>query len=178
MGDFISREDTIDKMQEVDWYHQNKNGEMVHGANSAEHQAWYKAEDVYKVLKGMPSAQPKPDINPLPEQPDSDRLGAKTGETCTDTISRQDAINTITEYGWGDNVYMSVGNLIGRIEQLPSAQQERPKGEWLANGDIHKECPFCGEDWDKYVFGEVWYTEDLPKFCPNCGADMRGERDE
>ena len=53
------------------------------------------------------------------------------------------------------------------------AQPERKKGEWLANGDIPKECPFCGEDWDKYVFGELWYTGELPKFCPNCGADMR-----
>lgn len=59
MDDFISREDTIEKMEEVDWYHQNKNGEMVHGANPAEHQAWYKAEDVYKVLEDMPPAQPE-----------------------------------------------------------------------------------------------------------------------
>lgn len=56
-GDVIKRQDTIEKMQEVDWYHQNKNGEMVHGANSAEHQAWYKAEDVYKVLEDMPPTQ-------------------------------------------------------------------------------------------------------------------------
>lgn len=57
MSDFISREDTIEKMEEVDWYHQNKNGEMVHGANPAEHQAWYKAEDVYKVLEDMPDVR-------------------------------------------------------------------------------------------------------------------------
>lgn len=57
------------------------------------------------------------------------------------------------------------------------ARTEREKGKWIANGDIHKECPFCGEDWDKYVFGEVWYTGELPNFCPNCGADMRGEAD-
>lgn len=50
---------------------------------------------------------------------------------------------------------------------------KRKKGKWLANGDIPKECPFCGEDWDKYVFGDIWYTDELPKFCPNCGADMR-----
>ena len=51
--DTISRQAAIEKMQEVDWYHQNKNGEMVHGANSAEDQAWYKAEDVYKVLEEL-----------------------------------------------------------------------------------------------------------------------------
>lgn len=59
------------------------------------------------------------------------------------------------------------------ISELP----ERKKGKWIANGDIPKECPFCGEDWDKYIFGDIWYTGELPKFCPNCGADMRGEQD-
>lgn len=58
MSDTISRKATIDAMESVDWYHQNQNGEMVHGANSAEHQAWYKTSDVYKVLNEMPSAQP------------------------------------------------------------------------------------------------------------------------
>ena len=31
---------------------------MVKGANSKEDQAWYKAEDVYKVLNDAPSVQP------------------------------------------------------------------------------------------------------------------------
>lgn len=61
------------------------------------------------------------------------------------------------------------------VKALPSVQLER-KGEWIANGDIHKECPFCGEDWDKYVFGEVWDIGELPNFCPNCGAEMERRR--
>ena len=60
------------------------------------------------------------------------------------------------------------------IKEMLESEPEREKGKWLANGDITKECPFCGEDWDKYVFGEVFYTDELPKFCPNCGADCRG----
>lgn len=60
----------------------------------------------------------------------------------------------------------------------PSARPERKTGEWIANGDIPKECPFCGEDWDKYVFGDVVYTGELPKFCPSCGEDMRGDSDD
>lgn len=56
-------------------------------------------------------------------------LGYGLGEkmrTDADTISRQAAIDEITEYGSGDSVHMSVGELKRRIEQLPSAQPESP----------------------------------------------------
>ena len=100
-----------------------------------------------------------------------------------DVIYREEAIDAFKKAMCEDE-FRSATGLIHKttayeiIQHLPSAQSKRPKGEWLANGDIPKECPFCGEDWDKYVFGEVWYTDELPKFCPNCGADMRGERNE
>lgn len=55
--DCISRAAVVDTIEGVDWYHQNDSGEMVHGANSAEHQAWYKAEDIYKAIEGVPPAQ-------------------------------------------------------------------------------------------------------------------------
>ena len=55
--DLISRQATIDAMENTDWYHL-RNGVMVHGANSKEDKPLYKAEDVYKVLNDMPSAQP------------------------------------------------------------------------------------------------------------------------
>ena len=55
--DTISRAAVVDVIEGVDWYHQNKNGEMVHGANDDVHQAWYKAEDIYKAIKSVPSAQ-------------------------------------------------------------------------------------------------------------------------
>ena len=55
--DLISRQSAIDAVDGVDWYHQNKNGEMVHGANDNDHQAWYKAEDIYKAMESVPSAQ-------------------------------------------------------------------------------------------------------------------------
>lgn len=85
----------------------------------------------------------------------------------SDLIYRDEAIKTITSHN--GVVDKSVAKRL--LLQMKSAQP-RQKGKWIANGDIHKECPFCGEDWDKYVFGEVWYTDELPKFCPNCGADM------
>jgi hypothetical protein len=32
---------------------------MVSGANSDEHQAWYKSQDIYRAIKSLPSAEPK-----------------------------------------------------------------------------------------------------------------------
>ena len=63
--DTISRAAVVDAIEGVDWYHQNENGEMVHGANSAEHQAWYKAEDIYAAIEGVPPAQPVEDIRAM-----------------------------------------------------------------------------------------------------------------
>ena len=57
MDDLISRQAAIDAIEGVDWYHQNQHGEMVHGANPDEHQAWYKADDIYAAIERVPSAQ-------------------------------------------------------------------------------------------------------------------------
>lgn len=64
MADLIDRHNMIDAIETIDWYHQNKNGEMVHGANSKEDQAWYKAEDVYEAVEAVPSAD-SPMIKPI-----------------------------------------------------------------------------------------------------------------
>ena len=57
LNDTISRAAVVDAIEGVDWYHINRNGEMVHGANDNDHQAWYKAEDIYKAVESVPSAQ-------------------------------------------------------------------------------------------------------------------------
>ena len=59
MSDLISRAAVVDAIDGVDWYHQNQHGEMVHGANDDEHQAWYKADDIYKAIESVPPAQPE-----------------------------------------------------------------------------------------------------------------------
>ena len=59
MKDTIYRQAAIEAVEDIDWYHLNARGEMVSGANSAEHQAWYKADDIYKALEDLPSAQPE-----------------------------------------------------------------------------------------------------------------------
>lgn len=57
MDDLISRAAVVDAIEGVDWYHINRNGEMVHGANDAEHQAWYKADDIYAAIERVPPAR-------------------------------------------------------------------------------------------------------------------------
>lgn len=57
LNDTISRAAVVDAIEGVDWYHINENGKMVHGANDAEHQAWYKADDIYAAIERVPSAQ-------------------------------------------------------------------------------------------------------------------------
>lgn len=59
MDELISRQAAIDAIESTDWYHQNRNGEIVHGANSREEQAWYKADEVHAVIENLPSAQPE-----------------------------------------------------------------------------------------------------------------------
>ena len=59
MKDLIYRQDAIDALEKVDWYHQNKDKDMVLGANPPEHQAWYKEDDIFKTLEALPSAQPE-----------------------------------------------------------------------------------------------------------------------
>lgn len=45
-------------------------------------------------------------------------------QLATDSVSRQAAIDEITEYGSGNTIYMSVAEVKRRIEHLPSAQPE------------------------------------------------------
>lgn len=60
MSELIDKQAAIDAIEKVDWYHQNKNKDMVSGANSSEHQAWYKADDIYKTLEALPSTEAIP----------------------------------------------------------------------------------------------------------------------
>ena len=54
--DLIRRSEVVEAIDNIDWYHQNANKDMVNGASN-EHQAWYKAEDIYRALESVSSAQ-------------------------------------------------------------------------------------------------------------------------
>lgn len=91
-----------------------------------------------------------------------------------DTISRQAAIDAIMCEPT-DAHYPSW--YAERLEQLPSAQQERKKGKWIYHPEIGWGdtwlCDQCGEKTISTVMGKP-----RANYCPMCGADMRGKQDE
>ena len=164
MNDLISRAAVVDAIEGVDWYHINKNGEMVHGANDAEHQAWYKADDIYAAIERVPSAQPvAKDIN-VPVK---------------DYISRQaalDAIKKLEKPAPTAQHLSAIFDCEDIIVALPSAQPERKNGHWLRYGEdgypnnedtVFWQCNQCLEQY-------TGRTKRIPNFCPNCGAKMDG----
>ena len=89
-----------------------------------------------------------------------------------DTISRRGAIKAIKDalLSWSNMPEWRENKIVGVLDKLPSAQQERKKGKWIYNSPVTMKCNQCGfviKDWDWHRF----------KYCPNCIADMRGEND-
>ena len=93
----------------------------------------------------------------------------------SDLISRQAAIDAIDRLDIPED--MCVFEILSHIEleigNLPSAQPEQRKGEWIDEGfyaDGHGahafRCSECGGHIIEY---------DADPFCRWCGADMRGE---
>ena len=94
-------------------------------------------------------------------------------------IDADAAVESLTEYGNGRAVYISVEEAVRRIEQLPSVQPERPRGHWVEIGDEpydEWECDVCGFAIDGSGCIDPEEYRDVYKFCPNCGADMRGDK--
>ena len=100
-----------------------------------------------------------------------------------DVINRQDAIDAVKRntfrltfaeeqnceghVAWSaEAVYSDV--MEGELLELPSAQPERKKGEWVDTEFLKlKECSCCHSRWGMYDVENF-------DFCPNCGARMDG----
>lgn len=74
-----------------------------------------------------------------------------------DLISRQDAINAITE------AMLNHDSAIMRIYNLPSVQPRKNKKHWIGNYTPYK-CDRCGH-----------YSDTATPFCAWCGDDKRGD---
>ena len=80
-----------------------------------------------------------------------------------DLISRQAAIDALTEYGNGRAVFISVGEAVIRIEQLPSAEPKR--GKWILDRSGAYCCSECMEPCAGYVM-----MRPRDKYCKMCGS--------
>ena len=97
-----------------------------------------------------------------------------------DLIDRQAAIDAIIELCQHYTPTKSVNHphmnfVIEELENMPSEQPERKKGEWIMTDFPDEQtykCSACGEIW---TFIDGTPEENGAFFCPSCGADMRGE---
>ena len=150
MSDLISRKDAIEAVEDTDWYHQNKKGEMVHGANPADHQAWYKAEDIYKVLESLPSIEPETPSNGSITSMNTEKMHDRT---MGDLISRQDAKDAIDmALDHIDHVPPWVyDKLLNALNEVPSAEKAQLSGEDATSvckcPCVYREpCDYCHYD--------------------------------
>lgn len=70
MEDLISRKAAVEAIEKTDWYHINKDGVLVRGANSAEDLPLFIAEDVFEALRVVAPAKQQwiPVTERLPER--------------------------------------------------------------------------------------------------------------
>lgn len=97
-----------------------------------------------------------------------------------DLISRQAAIEHIeAEYqAWGDEY--DVRQILGDLEDLPSAQPERKRGKWEIT-EAYPHNVYCSECHHKFAqtHWAVWEDGTLPRnYCPNCGSYNGGGDNE
>ena len=98
-------------------------------------------------------------------------ISALFAEPCEDCISRESILNAITEIDDHCNMDIYTNEVRELVNDLPSVQPIRPKGEWILDKEhsytfgIYK-CSNCQS------FGSAKHYH----FCPNCGADMRGDK--
>lgn len=98
----------------------------------------------------------------------------------SDLIRREDAIDKIREVykyefptasgAFDEFVTVIIPNL---LRNLPSAETERKKGEWVYDGIRGRfpacKCSICG-----HYENADWALLQGANYCPHCGADLRG----
>ena len=154
MSDMISRQDAID-------YIKTQRGRPFIGITLE--------EAIIMMIEEVPSAEPETASNGSITCVKSEKMHVRTTDDC---ISRRAAIDAIRNTFVG-----AIADTIEiRLNDLPSAEPERKKGEWIVEKDCEGKtrtciCGLCGYKTDKYT----WKN---PNYCSNCGADMRQGEDD
>lgn len=148
--DCISRQQAIEAIEGVDWYHVNSKGELVHGSTS-EDESWYRAEDIYKAIESLPPVTPT---------------------VSDDCISRDYMLKLQRElHGWMPNDKSH--ELWQKIKDAPSVTPTERTGEWAVayldheSVGVRPRTLYCSEC--------NWLTSFPSAWCPNCGAKMGGD---
>jgi hypothetical protein len=63
VAEYVNRDELFNAIDVTTWYHQNSNKDIVPGANSAEHQPWFKSQDIYDAIKSLHVIEVEPRAN-------------------------------------------------------------------------------------------------------------------
>ena len=151
MGDMMTFPDTVEEFMEqykiVDTEHVYTNGvEMV---------PIFRMEQWFEHQKSSQNV------------PNYDLISRKAAIEVIDAVFPVDPMKS--EYAQG----VACGAALAKtyVKQLPSAQPERKKGEWIQKEDPYgffDTIPVCSE------CGHTTKMRETYNYCPNCGAKMEG----
>lgn len=72
--------------------------------------------------------------------------------------------------------YARIKWLIGVLNNAPTIEPERKKGEWISKGYGEYRCSSCRNIVD--LDEEILMSIKMFDYCPVCGADMREDTDD
>ena len=123
MNEFM--EHVIDKFEELDWYHIGPTGKLVHGANSEEDDALYRAGDVYKLLDDLKAYSDYTKWTPCCEaKPPESGLYLATERCGAVDIHYYNANNGLWSIDWSIEAIPKISR---HSEKIPVAWIELPK---------------------------------------------------
>lgn len=168
--DCISRQEAIEAIEGVDWYHVNSKGELVHGSTSDE-ESWYKAEDIYKAIESLPPVTPprkvvaeiKVDTEELVKRIKEEYQLEQEHGRLIDADKLLQELFTIDEEEWTTPEIRAI------LENAPSVTSTKRTGRWI----VDRYCSECERDKK-----DAELVCNIPtNYCPNCGAKMEGREE-